>query len=287
MTSHRLQHKAKPAKPARVAAKSLDARMWIMFLALAIVAIFASRAMPEADPVQKGLEIAQEVDVRDEGFEDTVAAMKMILTNSHGQTSTRHIRTQTLEVEDDGDKSLVIFDEPADVKGTAFLSFTHKSGPDDQWLYLPALKRVKRIASNNKSGPFMGSEFAYEDIASQEVEKYTYKYLRDESMDGMDCFVVERYPVDPKSGYTRQIVWVDKGEYRPQKLEFYDRKDALLKTLVFRGYKKYEDKHWRADEFHMDNHQTGKSTTLVWSDYQFKNGLSDRDFNQNSLKRAR
>ena len=126
-------------------------------------------------PEEKGLAIAIEADRRDEGFGDNIANLTMILRNRHGQQTSRVLRTRTLEQADDGDKSLIIFDNPGDVKGTAFLSFTHKEGPDDQWLYLPALKRVKRIASGNKSGPFMGSEFAYEDISSQEVEKYGYK----------------------------------------------------------------------------------------------------------------
>jgi len=197
------------------------------------------------------------------------------------------VRVRTLEVEGDGDKSLSIFDSPADVKGTAFLTFSHITGLDDQWLYLPSLKRVKRISSKNKSGPFMGSEFAYEDIASDEVEKYTYRYLRDETCEGMDCFVIERRPVDPNSGYIRQEVWIDKQEYRPQQVVYYDRKDALLKTLTFHDYRQYLDKFWRALRMEMVNHQTGKSTTLSWSDYRFQTGLTDRDFDQNSLKRAK
>ena len=236
---------------------------------------------------QRGLEIAVEADRRDTGFHDSRASLKMILRNKQGQESVRDIRVRTLEQQDDGDKSLTIFDQPADVKGTNFLSFTHKSGPDDQWLYLPALKRVKRISSRNKSGPFMGSEFAYEDLSSQEVEKYTYRYLRDESYEGTDCFVVERRPVDKHSGYRRQIAWIDKQEYRPQKIEFYDRKNALLKTLTYHDYHKYLDKYWRAHSMFMENHQTGKSTRLIWSDYAFQSGLSDRDFDRNSLKRVR
>ena len=149
-------------------------------------------------PEEKGLAIAQEADSRDSGFVDYTNDVKMILRNKQGQESTREIRSKTLEVDGDGDKSLTVFDEPRDVKGTALLSFTHKVGPDDQWLYLPALKRVKRIASDNKSGPFMGSEFAYEDITSQEIDKYTYKFLRDDTLDGMDVFVFERYTVDKK-----------------------------------------------------------------------------------------
>ncbi|MDH5613265.1 MAG: outer membrane lipoprotein-sorting protein, partial [Gammaproteobacteria bacterium] len=199
----------------------------------------------------------------------------------------REIRIKTLEVANDGDKSMSIFDQPADVKGTAFLTFSHALEPDEQWLYLPSLKRVKRINSKNKSGPFMGSEFAYEDIASQEVAKYTYKYLRDETLNGVDCFVIERYPAYEHSGYTRQLGWINKAEYRPEKIVFYDRKNTLLKTLTYSGYQKYLDQYWRADELMMENHQNEKSTVLKWSNYKFKNGLDEKDFNHNSLMRAK
>ncbi len=236
---------------------------------------------------EKGLAIAQEGERRQDGFGDFTAEMKMVLRNRQGQESVRYIRLRSIEVEGDGDKSLSIFDEPADVKGTAMLTYTHKTEPDDQWLYLPALKRVKRIASRNKSGPYMGSEFAYEDISSQEVEKYTYKYLRDEVYDGMDCYVIERDPVDKYSGYTRQVLWIDKAEYRPLKIDFYDRKNALLKTLIQRDYKKYLENHWRPSEMFMENHQTGKTTTIYWTNYQFRTGLTERDFRVANLKRAK
>lgn len=236
----------------------------------------------------KGLEIAQEADLRDQGFEDQVTNMRMVLRNKNGKESIRQIRVKTLEVVGDGDKSLVIFDNPRDVKGTAFLNYTHKVGDDDQWLYLPALKRVKRISSQNKSGSFMGSEFAYEDFASQEVEKYTYKWIRDENYRNLDCYVVERYPVDQaNSGYTKLVTWIDKSEYRLFKVDFYDRKKSLIKTLTVNGYNKYRDKYWRADEMNMVNHQSDKRTSLIFSEYQFGNGLGENDFNTNSLARVK
>jgi outer membrane lipoprotein-sorting protein len=236
----------------------------------------------------KGLTIAIEADKRDSGYGDYTADMLMILRNRHDQESRREMRYRTLEVADDGDKSLTIFDSPKDVKGTAFLNYTHKNDDDDQWLYLPALKRVKRISSSNKSGSFMGSEFAYEDIASQEIEKYTYKWLRDELFKKMECFVVERYPVDKKnSGYSRQVAWLDKEEFRTLQVEYYDRKNAHLKTLMISGHQKYIEKYWRPAAMHMLNHQTGKSTELQFSNYQFDNGLTGEDFNKNSLKRVK
>jgi len=236
---------------------------------------------------EKGLSIAVEADKRDQGWKDQATTLKMILRNRHGDKTTREIRGIALEVAGDGDKTLIVFDTPRDVKGTAFLSYTHALEPDDQWLYLPALKRVKRISSSNKSGPFMGSEFAYEDISSQEVKKYKYKYIQDDKLDGRDVFINERYPQYQHSGYTRQVVWIDKAMYQPLKIEFYDRKGALLKTLTYHDYKKYLDKHWRPSRMEMMNHQTGKSTTLLWLSYKYSNGFSDRDFDRNSLKRAR
>jgi outer membrane lipoprotein-sorting protein len=263
-------------------------RLALRFSLLAVLLIWMlvpGRALSPAE--EKGLEIATEADRRDDGWQDQTADLQMILRNRHGQESVRDLRNRSLEVTDDGDRLLVIFDSPPDVDGTAFLTFTHKEGQDDQWLYLPALKRIKRIASNNKSGPFMGSEFSYEDLTSQEIEKYTYTHLRDESVNGLDSFVVERIPVDQKSGYTKQLVWYDKAEYRLQKIEFYDRKGDLLKTLNYTGYTQYLNKYWRANEMFMENHQTGKSTKLGWKEYAFRTGLDERDFDQNSLKRAR
>ena len=255
---------------------------------LAITFLQTSAHARADTPEEKGLAIVTEADRRDTGYGDSTADMLMVLKNRHGQESRREIRIRNLEVINDGDKSLTIFDSPKDVKGTAFLNYTHKMGDDDQWLYLPALKRVKRISSRNKSGSFMGSEFSYEDISSQEIEKYTYKWIRDEIFNGMECFVVERYPVDKKnSGYSRQVSWIDKLEYRTWKVQYYDRKNEHLKTLVMSNYQQYENKFWRALEMHMTNHQTGKSTLLQFTDFKFMVDLNDDDFSKNSLQRLR
>lgn len=234
----------------------------------------------------KGLEIAKEADRRDEGFGDSKSRMVMILRNKRGQESKRELEIRTLEVKGDGDKSLTVFHTPRDVRGTALLTFSHGVDSDEQWLYLPALRRVKRIASNNQSGPFMGSEFAYEDLSSQEVDKYTYKYLKDEKIEGVDCFLIEQYPVRKDSGYTRLQTWIDKDEYRVRKIDFYDRKGALLKTLTPSDYKQYLGKHWRANKMNMVNHQTGKSTELIWSEFEFKTGLEDDDFTRTRLQQV-
>ena len=204
-----------------------------LFFALALLltttSFFAQSAQSTLSPEERGLEIAKAAETADLGFNSSIVELKMILKNKNGQTSERALTTKTLELTEDGDKSMIVFKSPKDVKGTASLTYTHKKGADDQWLYLPAVKRVKRISSNNKSGPFVGSEFAYEDLSSQEVEKYSYKFLEAKG----SLLMVEQDPVDPKSGYTRRVVAynADRG-YRIESIEFYDRKNALVAADV-------------------------------------------------------
>lgn len=236
---------------------------------------------------EKGLQIAKERKKRDMGWGDSISEVIMTLRNAEGKESIRKMRMKNLEVIDDGDKGLTVFDQPRDVKGTAFLNYSHPTEPDDQWLYLPALKRVKRIASRNKSGPFMGSEFAYEDLTSFEIEKYRYAYLKEEVLNDVNCFVVEQYPLDDFSGYKRLVVWVDQQHYRPFKVEYFDKKNSLLKSLLFKDYKRYLNKYWRAATMEMMNHQTGKVTELKTLRLEFNTGLNKQDFDKSSLKRVR
>jgi hypothetical protein len=256
--------------------------IWPAAVTMALLGAWPAGAVA-ASPQEQGAAIAREADRRGQGFGDTASSLQMILRNKRGEQTVRRLRSRTLEQPDDGDKSLIIFDEPGDIRGTAFLTFSHAEGPDDQWLYLPALKRVKRIAASNQSGPFMGSEFAYEDMGSWEVAKYDYQLLGEERFDDRQHFVVQRIPRDPKSGYTRHVVWLDQAEYRLFRVQYYDRKGSLLKTLDISDYQRFQARYWRPGRMDMVNHQTGKSTTLLWSDYSFANGFSERDFNRNSL----
>ena len=174
------------------------------------------------------------------------------------------------------------------MKGTAFLVHSHRHESDDQWLYLPALKRVKRISFvPTVSGSFMGSEFAYEDLSNPEVERFSHNYLRDEACGDLMCTVTERVPVDEDSGYSRQVAWLDKDELRVMKVEYYDRKGAHLKTLTMSDYELHLDRYWYAGRMLMENHLTGKSTDLTWSDFVFRTDLDESDFTQTGLRRIR
>lgn len=237
---------------------------------------------------EKGLAVAEAADRTDDGYGDSVAELRMILTNRSGATSERELKIKALEVPDRelGDKSMVVFDRPRDVKGTALLTFSKILEPDDQWMFLPALKRVKRISSVNKSGPFMGSEFAFEDMSPQELGKYTYSYIGEEACGDLTCYVIARFPAYEHSGYTKNVAWIDVQEFRTHKVDFYDRKDALLKTLTFSDHRQYLDKFWRAHDMYMVNHLTGKTTRLLWSGIEFQTGQDEDDFTQTSLRRA-
>ena len=153
-------------------------------------------------PDTQGFDIAARSDRTDIGFGSSKVELEMILRNAAGQESTRTLEIATLEKPDEevGDKSLVLFDTPRDIEGTALLSHAKILDPDDQWLYLPALKRVKRISSSNKSGPFVGSEFAFEDFTSLELNKYEYKFIGVERCGDFQCDVLERLPLYENSG---------------------------------------------------------------------------------------
>lgn len=231
---------------------------------------------------QTGEDIARKVDEANAGFVGEYAEMEMLLINAHGDTITRKLIAETAEVADDGDRSISTFLWPADVKGTRMLTWSHKTGDDDQWLYLPALKRVKRISSRNKSGSFMGSEFSYEDLGSQEVEEYTYKMVEEAKTQDRDCWVVDREPVSKRSGYSKERVWWDKEYLNPLRVEYYDRKGDLLKVADFKDYQKI-DKYYRVGKIEVENVQTKKRSVLTWTKRELGKAYSEYHFDSESL----
>ena len=227
-------------------------------------------------------DLAKKTDAALSGFHDAVSEMKMTLVNANGQTRERTMFMKVLEGES-GDKSLMEFLTPADVKGTKFLNYEHFDRDDDQWLYLPALKRVKRIASRNKSGSFMGSEFSYEDLSAFNVEKYTYEGDAETvTLEGASYYKTVRIPKEENSGYTKQVSWIDPKSFVIKRVDYYDRKKALLKTAVFSDYREM-DGVWRIGKIVMTNHQNDKKTILVWEKEKIKTGLTERDFNKRVL----
>ncbi len=256
----------------------------LTFLAAALL---LAPARAEGDPAARGLQIATEMHERDSKFGSYRVDMDMTLRDRQGQSSTRRIRAAVLEVAGDGDKSRLVFDAPADVRGTVFLSVAHSDRADDQWLYLPSLKRTRRIASDSKAGSFMGSEFAFEDITAQELMKFSYSYRGPDKLDARAAFKVERVPRYEGSGYVRQMVWVDAERYVPLKIEFFDRRNELQKTLLYAAYQQHDGRFWKPESMSMVNHQTGKSTLIQFSNYRYRSDVSAQDFDPQRLENER
>jgi outer membrane lipoprotein-sorting protein len=255
--------------------------IWPLIMLLISLSVFAAET-----PEQKGLRIAKMLEKKNNGFVGETSRMKMVLIDAHGTKTIREMKGMVLEINGDGDKSLIKFLNPKDVKGTKMLTWSHKSDDDDQWLYLPSLRRVKRISSKNKSASFMGSEFSYEDLGSQEVEKYQYKFIKDSKWDGHDIWLMERTP-KKKSGYSKQIMYMSKKLNSALKIEYFDRKKELLKVATFSGHKQFKVNKkslWRSNKIHMRNVQTKKQSIFSWHHRKLGVSHSSADFEKRTLK---
>ncbi len=237
-----------------------------------------------SSPEERGLAIAREADRRTAGYDDYEARLTMVLVSRNGKERVREMEVSALARSGEGERTLLVFRSPRDLAGTALLSHSHAGAGDDQWLYLPAMKRVKRIAAANQSGSFMGSEFAYEDIGSREVGSFTYRYGGEDRIGDIEVYVVERFPVDEGSGYSRQRVCLDRIEYLPRRIEYFDSRGEHVKTLTLANYAQHGP-YWRAGTMTMENHRTGAVTRLEWGDFRFDAGLSERRFTADGLGR--
>ena len=276
-------------KPMKIS--STTATLAIITSLAAALAVLMPSSGAQAS-AEKGLAIATEVDNRDRGWGDVTVEGEMVLKNKAGNESVRKFRSTILEAEDtaEGDRSIITFSQPRDVRGTALLTHSKIEPEDDsQWIFLPAVKRVKRISSSNRTGKFVSSEFSYEDLGSEEVADNDHIWLEDAACAhdaALTCAAVESRPKNRKSGYSRRVSFIDLAEYRVQRIDFYNRRGDLEKTLEFQDYRQYEGKFWRAHVMVMQNHQTGKSTRLSWGDYSFRQGLTARDFTPQGLPKA-
>jgi outer membrane lipoprotein-sorting protein len=193
----------------------------------------------------------------------------MVLTNDKGQQRERR-NTTVVALQPNGvdSKFAVKFSTPADIRGTAFLQVEHSQGDDDLWIYLPALKKSRRLVASNKKDSFVGSDFSYGDVSLPTVSKYRHTLARVEPVDGVDCYVIESTPGDDtvkaNSGYSRKITWVRSDNFVETKVEYYDLAGRLLKTQHVTKPQLVDAKlgRWFPLWREMTNHQTGHKTTL-------------------------
>ncbi len=217
--------------------------------------------------------------------EDVTSTLTMTLINKSGQTRVRKIQQYSKDF-DDVEKSIMFFMTPADVKNTSFMNWTYDSDKaDDQWIYLPALKKVKRISSDSKSDYFMGSDFTYDDLGDRKLDADVHKLLKEESIDGHACYVVESVSKDEDYMYTRTITWIRKDNFIGMKKEFYDEDEELLKVLKIKKVEKIEG-FWVITRSEMKNVQKNHKTTIQLSDIKINTGVPASKFTDRMMMRG-
>ncbi len=230
----------------------------------------------------RGREVAEICEKETSGYKSEKSEMLMTLIDSNGEKITREMIFLFVEG-NVVNKSLIEFIVPKDVKGTKLLTWTHKEKDDEQWLYLPSLRRVKRISGSNKRSSFMGSEFSYEDLIQEDIDKFTYS-LRSEDE---KYWILERFPKNKNSGYYKQVVKISKKMKIPIETIYYDLKKEVLKKALTEGFKSYDiedKKYWRYELITMSNVKTGKKSVINWKNRELSIKINSYKLNKTSLK---
>lgn len=256
---------------------------------LKIITLLTAAFLLSAAPISfaqqlTGREIIDNTYNRPEG-DDQKANLKMTLRNSRGDTRVRDIRRFTKDMGDE-EKSIMFFTAPADVAGTSFMNWTYDDDrSDDQWIYLPALRKVKRISSENKSDHFMGSDFTYDDLGDRKLDEDEHELSREEEVDGKVCYVIESVPVDPDYMYSKTVTWIEKDTYIGVKKAFYDEDGDHLKTL---SIKEYKDVSGFDIVTHSEMHNVQKDHTTIMklTDVEVNTGVTSNMFTERMMMRG-
>ena len=217
--------------------------------------------------------------------DDQTSVLTMTLTNKSGQTRVRKIQQYTKDL-GETEKSIMFFLSPADVKNTSFMNWSYDSDKaDDQWIYLPALKKVKRISSDSKSDYFMGSDFTYDDLGDRKLDADVHKFLKEETIDAQDCYVVESVSKDKDYIYSKTKTWIRKDNFVGMKKEFYDEDGELLKILTLKKVEKIAG-FWVRAHSEMKNVQKNHTTSMVLSDIKVNSGVPTSKFSERMMMRG-
>ncbi|HDQ14989.1 MAG TPA: outer membrane lipoprotein-sorting protein [Sediminispirochaeta sp.] len=216
----------------------------------------------------------------------THSLVEMKLIESNGRTSSRTVENWTRKNEDGTQASVIVFHQPASVQGSRFLTIENQDRPDDQWIYLPALGRVRRIASSEQDNSFMGTDFSYRDMQSREVDDDQHRLLGEETRSGYHTYLLESTPKDPTSPYSKRLQWVDQETWIPIRVEFFDRNDELLKVLTVERIENVQG-YWTVIDTTMRNIQTDHSTELNIKKLVYEGALPEGLFTVNFLRTGR
>jgi hypothetical protein len=256
---------------------------------LVLVALLAPADVVSAQALT-GKQIIERNDAM-RSVDDEQVEIEMQLINKQGQKRERRVSWMVKSDARRNQKGLIRFVAPADVRGTALLSIENADREDDQWLYLPALRKSRRISAANKSDSFVGSDFAYEDLGAEEIEQHEYRLLREDTLDGSPVHVVEATPNEQHrkdTGYSRREIYVRTDNAAIARIDFYDRQKELLKILRARDIRQVPStKTWRAQTLEMANQKTGHRTVIVYGPFVINAGIGDDTFSIRELERER
>ena len=223
-------------------------------------------AFDTADPVRHGTQIAEFADLYNRGWIDEVSQGRMTLYDAGGDSVERTYVRMLLEKPAEGDKSIIRFLTPAEIKGVAALTHEHAQSSDDNWLYLPANKRVRRISGANKTASFQGTEFTYEDLSDLEIAEYDWTFIDEAELERegqkVPVYRVEARPNYTETGYSRIVVSYHREHWRRERIDYYDKAGEHLKTFDSTGWSQLHGRFWRSSHGDMQNHLTGKRTVL-------------------------
>ncbi len=246
---------------------------------------FAAAVVPPAFAGQEPSAVMSKCRRLRRGLTNSASNVTMTIQTG-GATITRKMRQYVLEVNGAGNRTINVFSSPADVRGISVLTHSALNGNDKQWLYLPSVGRVKRISSSNRSGAFVGSDFAYEDLASFEVEKYSFTSAVVTTLNGRDVIAVTYSPRYSGSGYTSLRAYLDPGNYQPVEIRYFNRRKEHFKTLKLFNYRSYGGgASWRPHRLIMSNRRNGSTTQVDFSPFK-SNRTSSGNFNSNRFQRV-
>lgn len=230
-------------------------------------------ASPEADKILK--EVQAKLASKDEA-----ARIKMKVVDSNGTSKEREL---VIKRKSGGKQQVLVrLLAPSDVSGVALLSVA-QGKQEDQWIYMPSQKKARRVVSGNRNQRFLDTEFSLEDFAAGTYRHFENKVLKEQRTPAAAIVVIESLAKNNETSYSKILTWVDRNKQQLQKSEYYDRDGKLLKTMVFRDYKKFGSV-WRAQTIEVLNVQTKRSTVLKIASLQLNTGLSDNEFTQSALE---
>jgi hypothetical protein len=225
-------------------------------------------------------------------LEGSEAVVKMTMTDDKGATRERKITIAT-KLYDGGktEKRIMRFLSPADVKGTGVLVFDYDNKSDDVWIYLPAMRKTRRIVSSQRSQSFLGSEFSFGDLNVPSLDDYTYTLVKEEAAGGEPCYVIDTLPKDKSvgeaEGYSKKTYWISKATYSVRKGLFYDKDGKPLKELTANDIKLLDpaNKRYRAMKMEMVNKQNGRKSVFESEKIALSKDTSDDFFTERYLER--